>query len=337
MSLDSVGINTVSDMLSGQTSLESLIKKASDLTINHFSKKEYSCKYWPIKLYAPIYASNFCVNQCLYCGFRAPDKIVRNHLCPDETLVEADVLISKGITNILLVAGESPRITPEYMTEIIAGLVRKHTVPSIEIAPQSETDYAKMVDAGCHGVTLFQETYDQELYKKYHPAGPKSDFSWRFHAIERAAKAGMKQLGFGFLVGLADPGQELCAMIEQARELKQSFPECRLAFNLPRLHTSPGGFRPSFPTDDEFFIKMYCVLRIFFPDADMVLSTRERVELRNRLAGICITQMSAGSSTAPGGYTQPPDLTAPQFEITDERSIEQVKDWLTQNGFQPIC
>ncbi|MDR1960535.1 MAG: radical SAM protein [Planctomycetaceae bacterium] len=322
-----------------ETPLDMVVEEARHLTRTIFSqqKSDSPHSYWQMRLFAPIYVSNFCMNQCLYCGFRGPGTIRRSHLSVTEVLTEAEVLMNRGFRSLLIVAGESPRVTPEYLSEIIARLVQQNGVPSVEIAPQPVENYAKMVAAGCSGITLFQETYNRDLYQQYHPAGPKSDYDWRYGAIERAAEAGMPQLGFGFLLGLAaDPREELIAMISQASDLMKRFPDRNLGFSLPRLHAAPNGFKPPFPVGDELFIRMYCTLRVIFPEANLVLSTREKSELRNQLASICITQMSAGSSTAPGGYTQRTEISDPQFEITDERSVTEVQNWLIRNGHHVI-
>ena len=174
---------------------------------------------------------------------------------------------------------------------------------------------------------------------------PKSVYDWRLEGHDRAATAGIKRLGLGALLGLADPEEELAAMISHGLHLQQRYPDCQLGFNLPRLHATPrlpgssAAFEPPFPVDDEAFLRFYCVLRITFPTAEMVLSTRERPTLRNRLAKICITQMSAASSTAPGGYVERSDDEPSgdeQFTISDSRSVAEVIAWLKAEGFSPI-
>ena len=192
-----------------------------------------------------------------------------------------------------------------------------------------------MVEAGATGVTLYQETYDEGLYPSYHPRGSKALYDWRLEAYDRAAEAGMPQLGLGVLLGLADPRQDLLAMIRHGRYLQSRFPNVALAFSLPRIHEAPDGFEPYAKIDDETFIRLYSVLRVAFPSAELVLSTREAPALRNHLAGVCITRMSAGSSTSPGGYEEElsDQPTRQQFPITDDRSPGEVAQWLTTNGF----
>ena len=344
---------TVFSLLDENTPLESVLERASELTLAHFSATDLhnqKPRYWRMRLYAPIYVSSYCVNQCLYCGFRAPCAIERRHLMPREVFAESQHLLSRGFKSQLIVAGENPKVSPSYLAEIMRGLRKKGVVPSIEVAPLSVEGYAETVEAGCHGVTLFQETFDRELYAKYHPTGPKSDYEWRVNALERAAKAGMPRIGYGVLLGLAEPRRELLEMIGHAMSLRQHYPDRILAFSLPRIHEGPNAFQIPYHVADELFIRMYCTLRILFPESELVLSTRETAALRNRLAAICITQMSAESSTEPGGYSlvdskahagktkaelphakKQSDFHG-QFQTTDNRSVEAVADWLRQNG-----
>jgi len=208
---------------------------------------------------------------------------------------------------------------------------RRGVSTAIEIAPQSEESYAAMVEAGVCGVTLYQETYDERLYAYYHPQGPKASYQWRLESMDRAASGGIGRLGFGVLLGLADPCADVSAMVAHAGRINRQFPDRTLAFSLPRIHEAPQGFEVAYPVDDDMFVRLYCALRLAFPRAELVLSTRESEALRDRLAKICITQMSAGSSTAPGGYSQA--AADEQFPITDHRSVADVARWLDDEGF----
>jgi 2-iminoacetate synthase len=294
---------------------------------------------WPVLLYVPLYLSNYCINHCTYCGFRHPNAIPREHLSVAHALREAAILRQRGFKHILLVAGDFPRLTTtEYFVEILASMRAQGDIPSIEIASQSTASYAAMADAGNYGFTLFQETYLEELYARYHPRGSKVSFDWRLESFDRAAEAGMQRLGLGFLLGLGDPRKELLAMMRHALYLQSRFPHCTFAFNLPRIHEAPDGFVPPYPVDDELFMRMYCALRTAFPSSTLVLSTRELPAMRDRLARVCITQMSAGSCTAPGGYeaSEPSDHAGKQFPVCDERSVAQVIAALKAAGASPM-
>jgi 2-iminoacetate synthase len=311
--------------------------RAATLTRQHFAPPAGSrATRQRLLMYAPLYLSSHCVNYCVYCGFRFPLAIPRRHLTHDEALSQAAVLEGRGFRQILLVAGDFPRLTStEYFAEILRSLAARGVVPSMEIAPQSTASYAELVRAGNRGVTLFQETYQTDLYPKYHPRGTKASYDWRVEGIERAAEAGVERLGLGVLLGLADPRADLRAMMRHGEYLRRRFPQCTLAFNLPRIHDAPRDFHIPHLVDDETFVRMYCALRVAFPHSMLVLSTRELAPLRSRLARVAITQMSAGSSTAPGGYEEGDAERgcAPQFPVCDNRTVQEVCAWLDREGF----
>jgi len=327
--------------LSGDVDLERLARQATEVTLRHFGTSASiggsQKRARRMLLYAPLYLSSHCVNHCAYCGFRSPLDIERKHLTCEEALDEAEILRGRGFRRILLVAGDMPRLTTTaYFAEIIRELVARGISPSIEIAPQSTASYAELVDAGACAITLYQETYNEELYALYHPRGSKASFDWRLEGLERAAEAGIGRLGLGVLLGLADPREDLLAMIRHACYLQARFPQRTLAFSLPRIYEAPPDFQTPYPVDDETFVRLYCVLRLAFPRAELVLSTREPARLRNRLAQICITQISAGSRTIPGGYGDPDAgrISGRQFPISDHRSPDEVAEWLRANGFE---
>lgn len=293
---------------------------------------------WRVLLYAPLYLSSYCVNHCLYCGFRFPEPIPRRYLSVEEALEQAEILVSRGMRHILLVAGDYPQKTNvEYYTKIVHAVRDRFPVSlAVEIAPQSTAGYAFLVAAGVIGVTLYQETYDRRLYRHFHPRGPKSHYPWRLEGPERAAEAGMKRLGLGILLGLGDPLPDARAMVRHAFYLRERFPDRRIAFSLPRIHEGPPGFRIPHPVDDETLIRLYCGLRHAMPDAELVLSTREPPHLRDLLARTCITQISAASSTVPGGYRPgaeaAEDEEGGQFPVVDRRPVEEVRRMLTSLG-----
>jgi 2-iminoacetate synthase len=286
-------------------------------------------------LYAPLYVSSQCINYCTYCGFRYPLEIDRRHLTVEQAGTEADILLSRGLRHLLIVGGDFPsQTTTDYYRQIAQTLVDRGAFPSIEIAAQTTASYAQLVDAGVCGLTLYQETYDESRYSTYHVRGPKASYHWRLEAHDRAAESGMSRLGLGILLGLADPYRDLLAMMRHAAYLARRFPDRRLAFSLPRIHEAPEAFQVPYPVSDEELMRMYCALRIAFPQAELVLSTRESAALRNRLARICITQMSAGSSTTPGGYQAAADAGGEQFPVADHRPVHEVADWLSSEGFR---
>lgn len=336
---DPAALDEAFDCLAPRRPAAEVAVAAQRLTRRHFRVGEAACAEHRVLLYAPLYLSSHCVNYCVYCGFRYPLGIPRRHLLLEEAVRQSQVLLGRGFRHILLVAGDYPRLTStDYFVEILQALAAQGVIPSVEIAPQSTASYAKLVRAGTIGVTLYQETYQTELYAGYHPRGTKASYDWRLEGIERAAEAGAQRLGLGVLLGLADPRDDLLALMRHGEYLRRRFPQATLAFSLPRIHQAPQDFHIPHVVDDEQFVRMYCALRVAFPKAELVLSTRELPELRNRLARIAITQLSAGSSTAPGGYEQADAQRdcAAQFPVCDGRSVDEVRQWLDAAGFQAV-
>ncbi len=295
-----------------------------------------------ILLYAPLYLSSHCVNRCVYCHFKFDNPMPRIHLSPRQAVEEAEHLTAQGIRHILLVAGDYPRLTGvDYYASVVEALRRRFAGQwAVEIAAQSTAGYARLAAAGVLGVTLYQETYDFRRYAVLHPGGPKTHFDWRLEALERAAEGGIRRLGLGILLGLAPAAEDARALVRHALYLRRRFPRCTLAVSLPRLHRPPDGFPVPHPVDDETFIRLYCGLRHALPDVELVLSTRETGALREFLAGVCVTQLSAGSSTAPGGYgDRAAGRTAvggEQFPVSDERPVEQVVQALRRQGLAVV-
>lgn len=318
--------------------LEPLVTRARQITAENFavagSSSTTALPRWPMLLYAPLYVSSRCVNHCTYCGFRFSQDIDRHHLSLEEVESQVAHLEQHGFGHLLVVGGEYPRLTTvDYYSDIARCLVRHNVAPAIEIAPQTTAAYAQLADAGVMGLTLYQETYDERLYAGYHPRGPKANYHWRLETQDRAAEAGIHRLGLGVLLGLAEPEQDVLALIRHGCYLARRFPQHTLAFSLPRIHQAPDGFAAQYGVSDDDLVRYYCALRLAFPTAVLVLSTRESAELRNRLAGICITQMSAGSSTTPGGYGEEDNTRGEQFPVTDQRSPREMAEWLQENGF----
>ncbi len=312
----------------GLTCLEELARASRTLTRQRFGNT--------ISLYAPLYLSNDCVNQCLYCGFNVRNQFPRRQLTHEEIATEAQALAQEGFTHILLLSGESPRSLPVPALAEAVRLV-KEIVPqvSVEIYPLSQSGYEKLVEAGCDGVTLYQETYDKETYARVHAGGPKRHFQTRYDTPLLAAKAGMRSVGLGFLMGLAPFPQEVQALAQHAKEVVAADWRVRLAFSFPRLRPHVGGYEPPFPVSDQELAQMVFVLRLLFPDAELVLSTRESREMRDGLIPLGITRISAGSSTEPGGYTAPQGY-GEQFEIHDGRTPSEIAAYLVSQGLEPL-
>jgi 2-iminoacetate synthase len=261
--------------------------------------------------------------------------IRRRTLRPDEVGNEARTLSQRGFRNVLLVSSERPkRVPPAYVAGCIAQAKRFAPYVGLEIAAAEEEDYRTFVDAGCDGVVLYQETYDPDVYARHHLGGPKMRYGWRMDALERASRAGVS-LGIGALLGLADWRFEALSLLAHARYLERICWRSQVNVSLPRINPAAGGFVADRPVADRDFVHMLCFLRIALPTSGIVLSTRERPDFRDRIVPLGVTQMSAGSSTEPGGYEQPGEA-GEQFELEDQRTPEEVAARLRAMGYEPV-
>ena len=332
--------------------LEPLAKRAKQLTQQRFGKV--------IRLFAPLYLSNECINNCQYCGFSRDNPILRVTLSVDEVVREASALAGQGFRNVLLVAGEHPKfISSRYMADCVEAL--RDAVPSIslEVGPMETDEYRPLVEAGAEGLVVYQETYHRKVYAAVHTSGPKRNFDWRLETPERAHAAGFRRLGIGALFGLSDWRRETLCLAVHAQYLLRHCWKSQLTISLPRLRPCAGDFEPLTDFNDSNLVQAICALRLFLPDAGIVLSTREPASLRDRLIPLGITMMSAGSHTEPGGYTgagqdnlhytergrirelvgnasEWATHATGQFDIADEREPSAVAATLTRLGYEPV-
>lgn len=309
--------------------LEAMAQKAQRLTVQYFGRT--------IQLFIPLYLSNYCANHCAYCGFNRQNTIIRKTLSLDEIEAEAQAIAATGLQHVLFLTGESPQHTPmEYLLAAARCLKRHFASVSIEIFPLEEADYRLLQQAGVDGMTLFQETYDQEVYRRVHLAGRKTDYRYRLDAPERAAAAGFRQVNIGALLGLCEPRREIFFTGLHGRYLEDTSPDTEISISLPRFNEAEGSFQPDYLVDDRFFVQFMAALRLFLPRAGMTISTRENARLRDRLLFLGATRYSAGSSTGVGGYTKGGVAGSCQFEITDNRSVAEVASAIVANGYQPV-
>ncbi len=311
-----------------------------------------------MRMFAPLYLSNECVNNCKYCGFSRDNPILRVTLTVEQVVAEARHLVAQGFRNILLVAGEHPRFVGEgYLEECIRALREFVPALSIEVGPMDRPEYERMVGAGCEGLVVYQETYDREVYAQMHTAGPKRDFDWRLDCPERGCEAGFRRIGIGALFGLSEWRCEALRLASHLDHLYKHHWKAFYTVSFPRLRPAAGGFKPEFEFTDRHLLQTICAFRLTFPEVGIVLSTRESAALRDALATVGVTMMSAGSHTEPGGYTgqggddlhltvkgrrverEAPascDRAEGQFGIADERSPAEIADVLRVLGIDPV-
>lgn len=309
--------------------LEELAAASRRLTLARFGRTMH--------LYAPLYLSNECLTTCVYCGFARELPIARKTLSPEQTLEEARHLVREGFRSVLLLTGEHERLTGvEFLEERLRLLAGEVPSLAIEVQVWSEGEYRRLVAAGCEGVVVYQETYHPETYGRVHLAGRKRHYEWRLLGPERAARAGMRRVGIGALLGLHDDWRyEAIALAAHARFLMRHHWRAQVAVSVPRLRPSPAGWRPLDPVGDRDLTQLVCALRLAVPDAGIVLSTRESAQLRDGLFRVGVTHVSAGSHTEPGGYEHPDEATG-QFEVADLRSPADVAARLRALGYDPV-
>ena len=296
-------------------------------------------------LFAPVYTGNVCVNNCLYCAFRRDNKsLKRKVLNMEELAQETKTLLREGHKRLLLICGESPRNDINYICEAIRATyaVRegKNYVRriNVELAPMSVEDFRKLKQEHIGTYVCFQETYDREAYHKYHPGDtPKGDYENRLLVMDRAMEAGIDDVGIGVLFGLVDYRFEVLALMEHAAHLEAIFGCGPHTVSVPRIEPADGSELSEsvpFPVSDDDFKKIIAIIRIAMPYTGIILSTRENDAIRNELINYGISQVSAGSRTNPGAYSED-EGSGSQFSLGDHRSLDEVISDMIDGGYIP--
>ena len=297
-------------------------------------------------LFAPLYITNECVNNCLYCAFRRDNKeLKRKTLALPEIAAEVRQIEAQGHKRILLVAGEDPKNSNiNFLEDVIATVYKtKHGQGEIRrlnvnVAPLTVEKFKRLKKTGIGTYQLFQETYHRSTYYMVHPSGPKENYKFRLFGMDRAMEAGIDDVGIGVLFGLYDHKFEVLAMLYHSLHLEKVFGVGPHTISVPRMEPAIGApiahYAP-YPVSDDDFKKMVAVIRLAVPYTGMILSTRENARMRNELIGLGISQISAGSKTNPGGYLDKQDDSAAQFILSDERSTSEVIVDVAKLGYIP--
>jgi 2-iminoacetate synthase len=307
--------------------LEAMAQLSHQLTLERFGPT--------MQLYAPMYLTNVCANVCTYCGFSAQNRIARKALNDDEILAEADVLARHGFEHVLLVTGESSRYGTAYIANALRLLRHRFAGLSVEVQPLEEADYVSLADAGLSAVLVYQETYDAAVYPRHHLKGPKADLAYRLETPDRIGRAGVKKIGLGALYGLSDWRAESWFVGLHLRYLEKQFWKTRYTISFPRLRPHEGAAIAVTPFDERQLVQAACAFRLFSPEVELSLSTRENERFRNHAFRLGFTSMSAGSKTNPGGYASATD-SLEQFAIDDDRSPAEVAAFLRASGYEPV-
>jgi len=319
--------------------LEALAAQSQKLTRSFFGNT--------IRLFAPLYLSNECVNICKYCGFSRHNAIPRITLPLAKVEDETKLLAGRGFRSLLLVAGEHPKyVSNGYVAECVRRCVLQMPQVALELGPLETADYVPLVAAGAEGLVVYQETYHEPTYRDLHTAGPKKHYAWRMDTAERGHASGFRRLGIGALFGLHDWRLEAISLAAHARHLLKNCWSSYLTVALPRMRPAAGSFEvlPQNELNDRELVQLMCAMRLLLPTAGIVLSTREPAALRDGLCPLGVTHMSAGSSTEPGGYSDfdesqwTPTRAQPgeQFHIADERPPQAVAAMLRAKGLDPV-
>lgn len=289
-----------------------------------------------IQLYAPMYLSNECQNICTYCGFSFHNKIARKTLTDEEILREVAVIESYGYNHILLVSGEAQKTVGSDYFENAVRLIRPHfSHISLEVQPLEEEEYRRLMEAGVQTVLVYQETYNRERYKSYHPKGKKSNFSYRLDTPERLGRAGIYKIGLGALLGLEEWRTDTACVALHLEYLRKKFWRTKYSISFPRLRPAEGYLEPNVVMTDRDLVQLICAFRLFDENVELSLSTRESPTFRDNALKLGVTSMSAGSKTEPGGYSKPHAALA-QFEISDERTPAEVAQMIASQGYEPV-
>ena len=334
--------------------LEDLARQSQQTTRRHFGRT--------MRLFAPLYLSNECVNNCSYCGFSRDAGILRTTLTVDQVVSEAKHLHVLGFRSILLVAGEHPKFVSDgYLQDCLDALKPFIPTLAIEVGPMEDEQYAEIVNHGAEGLVVYQETYDPDIYQKLHTAGPKKNFNWRLDCPERAYAGGFRRIGIGALFGLADWRSEALALCGHLEYLYRHCWKAQLTVAFPRMRPYAGNYEytpdPALFLPDKSFVRLITVFRILFPQVGIVVSTREPARLRDAIATLGVTHMSAGARTEPGGYTGAGsddlhltvkgrrveleqksgcETATEQFRISDTRSAAEIAAMLRSQNLDPV-
>jgi 2-iminoacetate synthase len=284
-----------------------------------------------------LYISNHCPAGCTYCGFASDRPQKRTKLNREAILTELTAMKRRGIDDVLLLTGDRTKEADvDFIAEAVDLVASHMNSVSCEVFAMRTKEYARLVDAGCVGLTMYHETYHPETYATVHPWGEKRNYGFRLEAPERALEAGMRFVGIGCLLGLTDPFYDVMATFRHALHLRRTHWKAGVMISFPRICEQEGDFVPRHVVDDRLLAQIVFAFRICLPDVPLVLSTREREAFRDGMAGLGISRMSVASRTTVGGYEEDRDSEPKQFETSDRREVEEFCTSLRGRGLEPV-
>lgn len=315
---------------SAEPLLEKMARRAKIETAKHFGNT--------VCMFTPLYIANYCENYCVYCGFNCSNKIRRGKLSIDEIESEYKTISETGLREILLLTGESKSASPvEYIAEAVSLAKKYFSTIGVEVYPMNSDEYAILRKAGADFVSVYQETYNTVKYEEVHLRGPKRVFPYRFNSQERALMGGMRGVAFGSLLGLSDFRKDAYAAGLHAFFIQKKYPWAEISYSLPRLRPYINNADNN-PNDvhETQLLQVMLAYRIFMPYAGITISTRERAGFRDNVAGLAATKISAGVKVGIGGHGDNEQKGDEQFEISDPRSVDEVRKALLDKGLQPV-
>ncbi len=309
--------------------LEQIAQKSMELTRQRFGNT--------IQLYLPLYLSNKCTNICTYCGFSLDNKIRRKTLSMSELEAETTAIKSMGFDHILLVTGEAQgTVGIDYFKEAVKKLKPHFSHITMEVQPLEQHEYKELMELGLDAVLVYQETYHRTTYAEHHLRGSKMDFDYRLETADRLGKAGIDKIGIGALIGLEDWRTDAAMVALHLDYLEKIYWKTRYSLSFPRLRPCEGEFQPVSEISDRQLVQLICAYRLFKPEAELSLSTRESASFRDNVLPLGITTMSAFSKTQPGGYAENTQTALEQFVIDDNRRPEVVAAVIKAKGLEAV-
>ena len=287
-------------------------------------------------MYLPLYLTNLCANDCSYCGFSMSNKLKRKVLTEAEAIAECEVIRQMGYESLLLVTGEhESKGGMEYFRRMLPAVRPYAAYLMMEVQPLTTAEYRELIGLGLDAVMVYQESYHQPTYAQHHLRGKKQDMRWRMETPDRLGEAGIDKMGLGALLGLADWRADSLMLAHHLSYLRKRYWKSRYSLSFPRLRPCTGGFSPTHPLTDRQLVQLICAWRLFDPELELSLSTRESASFRDAVIPLGITSVSAASSTQPGGYASP-QRELEQFTIHDDRPVQQVADAIRARGLEVI-
>ncbi|ELA8123486.1 2-iminoacetate synthase ThiH [Vibrio parahaemolyticus] len=324
---------------------KALISPAAEPYLEQMAKISYSLTRKrfgnTMSLYIPLYLSNLCANACTYCGFSMENRIKRRTLNRDEVEAEIGAIKRMKFDSVLLVTGEhETKVGMKYFREMVPIIKQRFNYLAMEVQPLNQDEYAELKTLGLDAVMVYQETYHPKTYAQHHLRGNKMDFRYRLETPDRLAKAGIDKIGIGALIGLEEWRTDCFFAAAHLDYLERTYWQSRYSISFPRLRPCAGnvpasGLQPKSVMTDKQLVQLICAYRLFNPEVELSLSTRESPQFRDNVLPLGITSMSAASKTQPGGYATE-EVELEQFEISDERSAASVEDMIRAKGFDPV-